>query len=233
LALGRRSRLPVVRALSITWIEVVRGVPLIAVLFMASVMFALFMPAGFNVEQLLRAQVAIIVFVAAYLAEVIRGGLQAVPRGQYEAAQALGLPYWRMMGLVILPQALRIAIPPIVNSSIALFKDTSLVVVIAIFDFAYAVKNSVEPDVTWKKYFLQAPWFSMLVYWLGRSATSLYSRCRRRRTLAVRGRARPRVPSRASRRGSAACRRCVRWTSRLRAAGVWSSAARPGPASPP
>ncbi len=176
LALGRRSGLPVLRALSITWIEVVRGVPLIAVLFMASVMFALFMPAGFTVEQLLRAQVAIIVFVAAYLAEVIRGGLQAVPRGQYEAAGALGLPYWRMMGLVILPQALRIAIPPIVNSFIALFKDTSLVVVIAIFDFAYAVKKSVETDVAWKKYFLEALLFSMLVYWIGCYAMSRYSR---------------------------------------------------------
>lgn len=186
LALGRRSALPVVRALSITWIEVVRGVPLIAVLFMASVMFALFMPAGFNVEQLLRAQVAIIVFVAAYLAEVIRGGLQAVPRGQYEAARALGLPYWRMMGLVILPQALRIAIPPIVNSFIALFKDTSLVVVIAIFDFAYAVKKSVETDVTWKKYFLEALLFSMLVYWIGCYAMSRYSRWLERRTLQVR-----------------------------------------------
>jgi general L-amino acid transport system permease protein len=183
LALGRRSSLPVVRALSITWIEVVRGVPLIAVLFMASVMFALFMPAGFNVEQLLRAQVAIIVFVAAYLAEVIRGGLQAVPRGQYEAAKALGLSYWRMMGLVILPQALRIAIPPIVNSFIALFKDTSLVVVIAIFDFAYAVKKSVETDVTWKKYFLEALLFSMLVYWIGCYAMSRYSRWLERRTM--------------------------------------------------
>ncbi|MEB2319453.1 MAG: amino acid ABC transporter permease [Pseudomonadota bacterium] len=176
LALGRRSGLPVLRALSITWIEVVRGVPLITVLFMASVMFALFMPAGFAVDQLLRAQVAIIVFVAAYLAEVIRGGLQAVPKGQYEAARALGLPYWRMMGLVILPQALRIAIPPIVNSFIALFKDTSLVMVIAIFDFTYAVKKSVETDVAWKKYFMEALLFSMLVYWIGCYAMSRYSR---------------------------------------------------------
>jgi general L-amino acid transport system permease protein len=182
LALGRRSSLPVVRALSVTFIEVVRGVPLITVLFMASVMFALFMPAGFSVEQLLRAQVAIVVFVAAYLAEVIRGGLQAVPRGQYEAAQALGLPYWRTMGLVVLPQALRIAIPPIVNSFIALFKDTSLVVVIAIFDFAYAVKKSVETDFEWKKYFVEALLFSMLVYWIGCFAMSRYSQWLERRT---------------------------------------------------
>ena len=186
LALGRRSGLPVVRALSITWIEVLRGVPLITVLFMASVMFALFMPAGLSVDQLLRAQVAIIVFVAAYLAEVIRGGLQAVPRGQYEAAKALGLPYWRMMGLVVLPQALRIAIPPIVNSFIALFKDTSLVVVIAIFDFAYAVKKSVETDVEWKKYFVEALLFSMLVYWIGCYAMSRYSRWLEQRSAGAR-----------------------------------------------
>lgn len=186
LALGRRSGLPVVRAVSILWIEMVRGVPLIAVLFMASVMFALFMPAGLSVDQLLRAQIAIIVFVAAYLAEVIRGGLQAVPRGQYEAARALGLPYWRMMGLVVLPQALRIAIPPIVNSFIALFKDTSLVVVIAIFDFAYAVKKSVETDVQWQKYFVEALLFAMLVYWIGCYAMSRYSRWLERRSVQVR-----------------------------------------------
>ena len=186
LALGRRSGLPVVRALSITWIEVLRGVPLITVLFMASVMFALFMPVGLSVDQLLRAQVAIIVFVAAYLAETIRGGLQAVPKGQYEAARALGLPYWRMMGLVVLPQALRIAIPPIVNSFIALFKDTSLVVVIAIFDFAYAVKKSVETDVEWKRYFVEALLFSMLVYWIGCYAMSRYSRWLERRSAQAR-----------------------------------------------
>ncbi|MFP5406910.1 MAG: amino acid ABC transporter permease, partial [Gammaproteobacteria bacterium] len=132
LALGRRSRLPIIRAVSVVYIEIVRGVPLITVLFMASVMLPLFMPEGFHIGQLLRAQVAIILFAAAYLAEVVRGGLQAVPRGQYEAAQALGLSYWKTTGLVILPQALRIAIPPIVNSFISLFKDTSLVVIIAI-----------------------------------------------------------------------------------------------------
>jgi general L-amino acid transport system permease protein len=135
---------------------VVRGVPLITVLFMASVMFALFMPENLRIDQLLRAQVAIILFVAAYLAEAVRGGLQAVPKGQYEAAQALGLPYWRTMGFIVLPQALKISIPPIVNSFISLFKDTSLVVVIAIYDFAYAVKKSTETDYAWKKYFIEA-----------------------------------------------------------------------------
>jgi general L-amino acid transport system permease protein len=175
LALGRRSSLPVIRAFSVTYIEVVRGVPLITVLFMASVMFALFLPEGMRLDQLLRAQVAIILFVAAYLAEAVRGGLQAVPKGQVEAAQALGLPYWKTMSLIVLPQALRISIPPIVNSFISLFKDTSLVVIIAIYDFAYAVKKSVETDFTWKKYFIEAFLFSILIYWIYCYAMSKYS----------------------------------------------------------
>jgi len=175
LALGRRSRLPVVRALSVVYIEAVRGVPLITLLFMASVMFALFLPEGMRIEQLLRAQVAIILFVAAYLAEAVRGGLQAVPRGQYDGAEALGLGYWKATALVILPQALRVAIPSIVNSFISLFKDTSLVVIIAIFDFAYAVKKSVETDFAWKKYFIEAFLFSILVYWIYCFAMSKYS----------------------------------------------------------
>ncbi|MFP5412741.1 MAG: amino acid ABC transporter permease, partial [Gammaproteobacteria bacterium] len=175
LALGRRSSLPLVRAFCVVYIEVIRGVPLITVLFMASVMFALFMPEGMRIEQLLRAQIAIILFVAAYLAEAVRGGLQAVPRGQYEAAEALGLPYWKSMGLIVLPQALRISIPPIVNSFIALFKDTSLVVIIGIYDFAYAVKKSVETDFSWKKYFIEAFLFSIVVYWIYCFAMSKYS----------------------------------------------------------
>lgn len=175
LALGRRSRLPVIRAFSVIYIEVVRGVPLITVLFMASVMFALFMPEGFRVEQLLRAQIAIILFIAAYLAEAVRGGLQAIPKGQYEAAEALGLPYWKTMGLVILPQALKVSIPPIVNIFISVFKDTSLVVIIGIYDFAYAVKKSVETDISWKKYFIEAFMFSIVVYWIYCYAMSKYS----------------------------------------------------------
>ncbi|MCL4182006.1 MAG: amino acid ABC transporter permease [Burkholderiaceae bacterium] len=175
LALGRRSQLPIIRAMSVIYIEVIRGVPLITVLFMASVMFALFLPEGMRIEQLLRAQIAIILFVAAYLAEGVRGGLQAVPRGQYEAAEALGLPYWKTMGLVILPQALRVSIPSIVNSFISLFKDTSLVVIIAIYDFAYAVKKSVETDFSWKKYFIEAFLFSIVVYWVFCFAMSKYS----------------------------------------------------------
>lgn len=175
LALGRRSKLPIIRSLSVIYIEVVRGVPLITVLFMASVMLALFLPVGWQIDQLLRAQVAIILFVAAYLAEAVRGGMQAVPKGQYEAAEALGLPYWKTVRLVILPQALKISIPPIVNSFISLFKDTSLVVIIAIYDFAYAVKKSVETDFAWKKYFIEALLFSIVIYWIFCFAMSKYS----------------------------------------------------------
>ncbi len=175
LALGRRSDLPIIKSLSVVYIEVVRGVPLITMLFMASVMLALFLPVGWQIDQLLRAQVAIILFVAAYLAEAVRGGMQAVPKGQFEAAEALGLPYWKSVRLVILPQALRISIPPIVNSFISLFKDTSLVVIIAIYDFAYAVKKSVETDFAWKKYFIEALLFSIVIYWIFCFAMSKYS----------------------------------------------------------
>jgi general L-amino acid transport system permease protein len=138
LALGRRSKLPIVRSLSVIYIEVVRGVPLITVLFMASVMFALFMPEGLRIDQLLRAQVAIILFVAAYLAEAVRGGLQAVPKGQYEAAEALGMPYWKTTSLIILPQALKIAVPPTVGFLVQVIKGTALASVIGFVELTKA-----------------------------------------------------------------------------------------------
>ena len=175
LALGRRSKLPIIRSLSIVYIEVIRGVPLITMLFMASFMLALFLPVGWTIDQLLRAQIAISLFVAAYLAEAVRGGLQAVPKGQYEAAEALGLPFWKATGLVILPQALKISIPPVVNSFISLFKDTSLVMIIAIYDFSYSVKKAVDTDFAWKKYYVEALIFSIVVYWIFCFAMSKYS----------------------------------------------------------
>jgi general L-amino acid transport system permease protein len=134
LALGRRSELPVVRTISIVFIEFWRGVPLITVLFFATYMLPLFLPAGWAVNPLLRVMIGVTLFAAAYMAEVVRGGLQSIPRAQYEAAQALGLGYWRMMGLIILPQALKLVIPGIVNTFIGLFKDTSLVLIVSIFD---------------------------------------------------------------------------------------------------
>jgi general L-amino acid transport system permease protein len=134
LALGRRSGLPAVRALSIGFIEFWRGVPLITVLFFATYMLPLFLPAGWDIDPLLRVLIGAALFSGAYMAEVVRGGLQAVPRGPLEGAMALGLGYWRTTGLVVLPQALRLVIPGIVNSFISLFKDTTLVLIVAIFD---------------------------------------------------------------------------------------------------
>ena len=151
-ALGRRStQLPAVKLLCVLYVELIRGVPLITLLFMASVMFPLFMPAGVNLDKLLRAQVAFILFAAAYLAEVIRGGLQALPRGQYEAADALGLSYWKKTGFIILPQALRLVIPPLVNTFIGFFKDTSLVLIIGIFDLLTAGKVAIA-EPAWQGY---------------------------------------------------------------------------------
>jgi len=142
LALGRRSKMPVVRLFSVIFIEFVRGVPLITVLFMASVMLPLFVPESWSPDKLLRALIGVALFAAAYMAEVVRAGLQGIPRGQYEGAEALGLSYWKMMGLIILPQALRITIPNIVNSNIALFKDTTLVFIVGIFDFLRTIEVS-------------------------------------------------------------------------------------------
>lgn len=166
LALARRSAWPLLRAFATVYIETLRGVPLITVLFTASVLFALFVPEDMRISQLLRAQIAIVLFVAAYLAEAVRGGLQTVERGQFLAAQALGLSDAQAMRDVILPQALRHAVPAIVNSFISLIKDTSLVVIISIFDFAYAVKKAVETDAQWKPYFVEAFLFSIAVYWV-------------------------------------------------------------------
>ncbi len=151
-ALGRRSReLPAVRMLCVVYVELIRGVPLISVLFMASVMFPLFMPAGVNIDKLLRAQIAVILFAAAYLAEVVRGGLQALPKGQTEAAEALGLSYWQKTGFIILPQALRLVIPPLVNTFIGFFKDTSLVLIIGLFDLLTMGKVALS-DPPWQSF---------------------------------------------------------------------------------
>jgi general L-amino acid transport system permease protein len=148
LALGRRSRLPIVRALSVAFIEFWRGVPLITVLFFATYMLPLFLPGRWSIDSLLRALIGVALFAAASMAEVVRGGLQAIPRGQYEAAQALGLGYWRMMAFVILPQTLRLVIPGIVNIFISLFKDTTLVQIVAIFDFLGQIRAAFS-DPTW------------------------------------------------------------------------------------
>jgi general L-amino acid transport system permease protein len=147
LALGRRSHMPAVKLFSVIFIEFVRGVPLITVLFMASVMLPLFVPAAYSPDKLLRALVGIAMFASAYMAEVVRAGLQAIPKGQYEAAMAVGVGYWQTMRLIVLPQALKITIPNIVNTYIGLFKDTTLVFVVGIFDFLKTVEaGRVDPQ---------------------------------------------------------------------------------------
>ncbi len=175
-ALGRRARgLPLVRMLCIGYVELIRGVPLISVLFMASVLFPLFMPEGMNPDKLLRAQVAIILFAAAYLAEVVRGGLQALPRGQTEAADALGLSYWKKTRLITLPQALRLVIPPLVNTFLGLFKDTSLVLIIGIYDLLTAGKTAIA-DPTWSGFSTEVYLFLAAIYFAFCYAMSRYSR---------------------------------------------------------
>jgi general L-amino acid transport system permease protein len=176
LALGRRSKMPIVRMLSVGFIEFVRGVPLITVLFMASVMLPLFLPVGWTIDKLLRALIMVALFSAAYLAEVIRGGLQAIPRGQFEAADALGLSYAQKMGFIILPQALKLVIPGIVNSFIGLFKDTSLVLIIGIFDLLGIVQQN-QTDAKWfsPSTAMTGYVFAGLVFWIFCFSMSRYS----------------------------------------------------------
>ncbi|MBZ9798444.1 amino acid ABC transporter permease [Mesorhizobium sp. ES1-4] len=163
LALGRRSELPVVRALCIGFIELVRGVPLISVLFMASVMIPLFLPRDVTIDKLLRAEVGYALFFSAYLAEAIRGGLQAIPRGQYEAADSLGLTYWQKTSKIILPQALKLVIAPMVNNFIGQFKDTSLVIIIGIFDLMMTAKTALS-DPAWLGFYKEAYLFIAVIY---------------------------------------------------------------------
>jgi general L-amino acid transport system permease protein len=175
LALGRASRMKAIKSLCIVYIEMIRGVPLISLLFMSSVIFPLFLPEGVTVNKILRAQAAIILFTAAYIAEVVRGGLQAIPKGQYEAADSLGLNYYQTMRLIILPQALKIVIPPSVSILISAFKDTSLVVIIALYDLLKTTK-SVLSDPKWMGFSAEAYIFLAIIYFLCCYFMSNYSR---------------------------------------------------------
>lgn len=174
LALGRRSKMPVFRSISTVYIEFWRAVPLITVLFMASVMLPLFMSSHINIDKLLRAMIGITMFYSAYMAEVIRGGLQAIPKGQYEAAEALGLTYWKSMLMVILPQALKITIPSIVNTFISLFKDTSLVLIISLYDLL-AIGQAAMNDPDWLGFSIEMYVFIAFVYWIFCFGISRYS----------------------------------------------------------
>jgi len=180
LALGRRSQLPLIKGLCVGFIELIRGVPLISLLFMSSVMLPLFLPEGFSIDKLLRAQIAIIMFAAAYIAETVRGGLQAIPKGQYEGADSLGLNYWQQMRKIILPQALKIVIPPLVSIFIALFKDTSLVVIIGIFDLTLAAKAALS-DAAWRGFGVEAYLFISLIYFVFCFSMSKYSQALEKR----------------------------------------------------
>lgn len=177
LALGRQSKLPIIKTLCIAFIELIRAVPLITVLFMASIMLPLFMPQGTTVDKLLRALVGVTLFSSAYMAEVVRGGMQAIGRGQYEAAQALGLGYWRRMGFIVLPQALKHVIPGIVGNFISLFKDTSLVYIVGMKDLLEAVKTK-NDALEWASptQAVTGYIFAAAVFWVFCFSISRYSR---------------------------------------------------------
>ena len=185
LALARRSDLPAVKWASVAFIEFVRGVPLITVLFMASVMLPLFVPERLSPDKLVRALIGVALFASAYMAEVVRGGLVAIPRGQYEAARVLGLTYWRMMGLIILPQALRVTLPNIVNTFIGLFKDTTLVFVVGIFDFLRTIEAAradpkwAAPNIAISGYALAALFYFVCCYGMSRYARGVEMRLTR------------------------------------------------------
>jgi general L-amino acid transport system permease protein len=175
LALGRRSSLPAVRVLSVIYIEIARGVPFIAWLFLMLILLPLFLPPGFTIAKLWRAEVAFALFIAAYLAEVVRAGLQAIPRGQYEAADALGLGYWKKMRRIILPQALTITIPAQVNTFIGAFKDTTLISIIGLFD-PLLDTNTALNDPAWRMAYAEGYVFIALLYFAFCYFMSLYSR---------------------------------------------------------
>ncbi|ESY66416.1 amino acid ABC transporter permease [Mesorhizobium sp. B283B1A] len=179
LALGRRSKMPIVKMLCVIFIEAVRGIPLITVLFFVSVMLPLFLPAGVTFDKYLRALIGVSLFAAAYMAEVVRGGLQAIPKGQYEGADSLGLGYWQKMSLIVLPQALKLVIPGIVNTFIGMFKDTSLVLIISMFDLLGIVKQNFS-DANWAtaQTAKSGLVFAAFVFWLfcfGMSRYSMYT----------------------------------------------------------
>ena len=187
LALGRRSRLPLVRFASVVFIEFWRGVPIITVIFLASLLLPLIMPTGFNVDRLARAVIGLAFVIAAYMAEAVRGGLQALPDGQVEAAQALGLGYWRITRLIVLPQALRIALPAMTNEFIALFKNTTLVLIVSIFDLL-GIAQAALADPAWVGMNMEAYVFAGAIYWFACFGLSQWSRRQEKRLSAAYGR---------------------------------------------
>jgi general L-amino acid transport system permease protein len=174
-ALGRRSNLPAIRTACVIYIELIRGVPLISVLFMASFMFPLFMPQGMSIDVLVRVLVGITLFAAAYMAEIVRGGLQAIPKGQLEAADTLGLSYWQTQRKIVLPQALAMVVPSMMNNFISIFKDTSLVTIVSLYELTGALSLALNSDVEWRPFKIEAYLFITAIYFAFCFAMSRYS----------------------------------------------------------
>ena len=175
IALGRRSGLPAIRSVCTVYVELIRGVPLISVLFMASFMFPLLMPQGYSIDVLVRVLAGITLFAAAYMAEVIRGGLQAVPKGQIEAAATLGLSYWQTQRKIVLPQALAMVVPGIVNNFISTFKDTSLVTIVSLAELTGAMSLALNSDANWRPYKFEGYLFIAMIYFVFCFSMSRYS----------------------------------------------------------
>jgi len=175
IALGRRSAMPAIRSLCTVYVELIRGVPLISVLFMASFMFPLLMPQGFNIDVLIRVLAGITLFAAAYMAEVIRGGLQAIPKGQIEAAATLGLSYWQTQRKIVLPQALAMVVPGLMNNFISTFKDTSLVAIVSLYELTGAMGMAMNSDANWRPFRIEGYLFIALIYFVFCFSMSRYS----------------------------------------------------------
>jgi general L-amino acid transport system permease protein len=175
IALGRRSGMPAIRSLCTIYVELIRGVPLISVLFMASFMFPLLMPQGFSIDVLVRVLAGITFFAAAYMAEVIRGGLQAIPKGQIEAAATLGLSYWQTQRKIVLPQALAMVVPGIMNNFISTFKDTSLVAIVSLYELTGAMGMAMNSDANWRPFRIEGYLFIAMIYFIFCFSMSRYS----------------------------------------------------------
>ena len=174
-ALGRRSKMPAIKTICVLYVELIRGVPLISVLFMASFMFPLFMPPGTSIDVLLRVLVGITLFSGAYMAEIVRGGLQAIPKGQQEAADTLGLGYWQAQRKIILPQALALVVPGIMNNFISIFKDTSLVTIVSLYELTGAMSLALNSDSNWRPFKIEAYLFIAAIYFAFCFSMSRYS----------------------------------------------------------
>lgn len=176
IALGRRSNLPAIKSFCTIYVELIRGVPLISVLFMASFMFPLLMPPGFNIDVLIRVMAGITLFAAAYMAEVIRGGLQAIPKGQIEAAATLGLSYWQTQRKIVLPQALAMVVPGVMNNFIATFMDTSLVTIVSLYELTGSMSLALNSDANWRPFKIEGYLFIAIIYFIFCFSMSRYSK---------------------------------------------------------